>query len=45
MELDVNKQMLTINKLVDTVEKNVVIEGDLIVPDEKPDILNTIEIE
>ena len=43
MELDVNKQMLTINKLVDTVEKNVVIEGDLIVPDVKPDILNTID--
>ena len=43
MEVDVNKQTLTINKLINTVEKNVTIEGDLIVPDVKPDILNVID--
>lgn len=43
MEVDVNKQTLTVNKLVDTKTKNVTIEGDMIVPDVKPDILNTID--
>lgn len=43
MEVDVNKQALTINKLVNTKTKNVIIEGDIIVPDVKPDILNTID--
>ena len=43
MEINVNKQSLTINKLIDSLEKNVTIEGDLIVPDVKPDILNTID--
>ena len=43
MEVDVNKQTLTVNKLVDTKTKNAIIEGDMIVPDVKPDILNTID--
>lgn len=43
MEVDVNKQSLTINKLVSTKTKKVTIEGDMIVPDVKPDILNTID--
>lgn len=43
MEVDVNKQSLTINKLVSTKTKTVTIEGDMIVPDVKPDILNTID--
>lgn len=43
MEVDVNKQTLTINKLVSTKNKTVIIEGDMIVPDVKPDILNTID--
>lgn len=43
MEVDVSKQTLTINKLVSTKTKTVIIEGDMIVPDVKPDILNTID--
>lgn len=43
MEVDVSKQTLTINKLVSTKSKTVIIEGDMIVPDVKPDILNTID--
>ena len=43
MEVDVKKQTLTINKLVSTKTKTVTIEGDMIVPDVKPDILNTID--
>ena len=43
MEVDVNKQALTINKLVCTKNKNITIEGDVIVPDVKPDILNAID--
>ena len=43
MEVDVNKQALTINKLVGTKNKNITIEGDVIVPDVKPDILNAID--
>lgn len=43
MEVDVSKQNLTINKLVSTKTKTVTIEGDMIVPDVKPDILNTID--
>ncbi len=43
MEADVNKQELNINKLVSTKNKTVFIEGDIIVPDVKPDILNTID--
>ncbi len=42
MEVDTTKQTLTINKLVSTKSKTVTIEGDMIVPDVKPDILNTI---
>ena len=43
MEVDVNKQELTINKLIGRKSKNVIIEGDIIVPDVKPDILNSID--
>lgn len=43
MEVDVSKQNLTINKLVSTKTKTITIEGDMIVPDVKPDILNTID--
>ncbi len=42
MEVDTTKQTLTINKLVSTKNENVIIEGDMIVPDVKPDILKTI---
>ena len=43
MEVDVSKQSLTINKLIGTKRKTVTIEGDMIVPDVKPDILSTID--
>ena len=43
MEVNVSKQELTINKLVGTKTKNVTIEGDVIIPDIKPDILNAID--
>ena len=43
MEVDTTKQSLTINKLVSSKTKTVIIEGDMIVPDVKPDILNTID--
>ena len=42
MEVDVTKQNITVNKLVNTKKETVTIEGDMIVPDVKPDILNTI---
>ena len=43
MEVNVTKQSVTINKLVSTKKEIVTIEGDMIVPDIKPDILNTID--
>ena len=43
MEVDTTRQNLTINKLVSTKKQTVTIEGDIIVPDVKPDILNTID--
>lgn len=43
MEVDVTKQNITVNKLVNTKKETVTIEGDMIVPDVKPDILNTID--
>ena len=43
MEIDLNKQTLTINKLVGTKTKTIKLEGDIIVPDVKPDIINTMD--
>ena len=43
MEVDVTKQNVTVNKLINTKKEIVTIEGDMIVPDVKPDILNTID--
>lgn len=43
MEVDVTKQNITVNKLVSSKKEMVTIEGDMIVPDVKPDILNTID--
>lgn len=43
MEVDVTKQNITINKLVSSKKEIVTIEGDMIIPDVKPDILNTID--
>ena len=43
MEVDATKQTITVNKLVSTKKEVVTVEGDMIVPDVKPDILNTID--
>lgn len=42
MLIDVTKENLCINKIVGQKIENFVVEGDMIVPDIKPDILNTI---
>ena len=42
MVVDTIKENLCINKLVATKKEVMMIEGDMIVPDSKPDILNTI---
>jgi len=43
MEVNVTKQNITVNKLISSKKEIVTIEGDMIVPDVKPDILNTID--
>lgn len=42
MAIDVVKENLCVNKIVGQKTETVVVEGDIIVPDIKPDILNTI---
>lgn len=42
MRLDVTKENFVLNKIVGQKNESVVVEGDMIVPDVKPDILNTI---
>lgn len=43
MEVDATRQTITVNKLISTKKELITIEGDMIVPDVKPDILNTID--
>lgn len=43
MEVDATRQTITVNKLVSSKKETIIIEGDTIVPDVKPDILNTID--
>ena len=40
--IEVSKESLCINKLISEKKEIVIVEGDMIVPDSKPDILNTI---
>ena len=40
--LNVAKENLCINKIVAHKKEMIIVEGDMIVPDSKPDILNTI---
>ena len=40
--VDTNKEIININKLICEKEEILLIEGDMIVPDSKPDILSTI---
>lgn len=42
MVVDTIKENLCVNKLVATKKEVIFVEGDMIVPDSKPDILNTI---
>lgn len=42
MRLDVSKENFVLNKIVGQKSETIVVEGDMIVPDIKPDILNTI---
>lgn len=42
MVVDTNKESLNLNKLVCEKKETIFIEEDMIVPDSKPDILNTI---
>ena len=42
MVLDVDKEMLSVNRMLGNKKENFQVEGDVIVPDVKPDILNTI---
>ena len=42
MEVNTTKENLRINKLVSTKKEVIFVEGDMIVPDSKPDILSTI---
>lgn len=42
MVVDTVKETLCVNKLISTKKEILLIEGDMIVPDAKPDILNTI---
>lgn len=42
MEIDITKETLNINKVICEKREMINIQGDMIVPDSKPDILNTI---
>lgn len=42
MVVDVSREKLILNKLVCEKKETIVVQGDMIVPDSKPDILNTL---
>ena len=42
MEINITKETLNISKVVTEKKEIINIQGDMIVPDSKPDILNTI---
>lgn len=44
MEVDVSKENVCINKLICEKKELIFVEEDMIVPDSKPDILNTINL-
>lgn len=43
MALDTNKESININKVVCEKEDIIIVEGDMIVPDSKPDILTAVD--
>ncbi len=42
MELEMARENIMVNKLIDEKTKTIIVEGDIIVPDVKPDILSII---
>ena len=44
MEVQVSKENICINKLVAEKKELIFVNSDMIVPDSKPDILNTINV-
>lgn len=42
MVVDVSKDKLILNKLISEKQETIVVQGDMIVPDSKPDILSTL---
>lgn len=42
MIVDATRESLCINRLTCEKEENIIVQGDMIVPDAKPDILNTV---
>ena len=44
MEIDVSKENICINKLVAQKKELIFVEEDMIVPDSKPDILNSVNL-
>ena len=44
MQVDVTKENFVLNKIVGQKNETIQVEGDMIVPDVKPDILNTINM-
>lgn len=42
MVVDVSKEKLILNKLISEKSETIVVQGDMIVPDSKPDILSTL---
>ena len=42
MAIDVSKEKLMLNKLICEKKETIVVQGDMIVPDSKPDILSTL---
>ena len=41
MEINTTKEILNVNKVICEKKEVINIQGDMIVPDSKPDILNT----
>ena len=44
MKIEVSKENISINKLITQKKEIVFVHNDIIVPDSKPDILNTINV-
>ena len=45
MDIESSKNNLCINQIIGQKTENIIIEGDSIIPDIKPDILNSINVD